>query len=507
MSDKNSNNRIERAPIVVIMGHIDHGKSTLLDYIRKSNVVDQEAGGITQHISSYEVSHKDGEGQNRKITFLDTPGHAAFQQMRTRGAGVADIAILIVSAEDGVKAQTLEALSAIKEAKVPYIVAINKIDKPGANIVSTQSSLIENEIYIEGMGGDIPWAGVSAKSGEGIEDLLDLLLLAADIEELSGEPDAPAEGLVIESNVDKKKGVTATLIITNGTLRSGEFVVAGDCVAPVRIMEDFLGKQIKEATLSSPIRIVGFSDVPDVGTKFVSFATKKEAEKAAKEYAEIMRAGEKSVRGKNSDDDSGITTIPIIIKTDVLGTIDAIKHEIKKIELPDHVEIKVIQEGAGSISENDVKSAAGKDHTIILGFNVSVEPSCKDIAERTGIEIQTFDIIYELADWLANAVKSRTPKRETTEVHARIKILKLFNKTKDKQVLGGRVEDGTIKFGNTVRIIHADEIVGSGKVTNLQSMMAETKEVSAPNEFGCEITTNTDMHPGDYMEVFTVEMK
>jgi translation initiation factor IF-2 len=487
------------------MGHIDHGKSTLLDYIRKSNVVDTEAGGITQHISSYEVTHKDETGTDRKITFLDTPGHEAFSQMRSRGAGVADIAILIVSAEDGVKAQTLEALESIKEANCPYIVAINKIDKPGADINRTKTSLIENEIYLEGMGGDIPFAEISAKTGEGIEGLLDLLLLAADVEELSGNPNAQAEGLVIESNVDMKKGVTATLIITNGTLKSGQFVIAGDSIAPVRIMENFMGAKIEEATLSSPIRIVGFNSVPEVGTKFVTCESKREAEKRAKEYSELTK--DKSAANQNASDDEEITCIPIIIKTDVLGTIEAIKHEIAKIEIPEHIDVRVIAEGAGSISENDVKTAGGKHNCIILGFNVNVEPGAKDLAERAGIEIRTFTIIYELAEWLASAIKNRTPKRETVEVHARVKILKLFNKTKNRQVFGGRVEDGTLSVGATVRFLKGDDIIGHGKVTNLQSVKAQVKDVSAPNEFGGEIETDSEMIPGEYMEYFSVEMK
>ncbi len=507
MTEETSNKSIQRAPIVVIMGHIDHGKSTLLDYIRKSNVVETEAGGITQHISSYEVTHQDESGQSRKITFLDTPGHEAFSQMRSRGAGVADIAILIVSAEDGVKAQTLEAFSSIKEAGCPFIVAINKIDKPGADINKTKTSLIEHEIYLEGLGGDIPYAEISAKTGEGINDLLDLLLLAADVEELSGDPDAPAEGLVIESNVDMKKGVTATLIITNGTLRSGEFVVAGESTAPVRIMENFLGQKIEEATLSSPIRIVGFSNVPEVGTTFVAFTNKRDAEKAMRQYAEMKKQKQTAKHDSSDEEDEEITCIPIIIKTDVLGTIDAIKHEMAKIDIPEHVEVRIVAEGAGSISENDVKTAGGKHNSIILGFNVGVDAVAKDLAERAGIEIRTFSIIYELAEWLKTAIQNRTPKRETVEVHARIKILKLFNKTKNRQVFGGRIEEGTISVGNLARILHTNEVVGNGKITNLQSTKAQVKEVSSPNEFGGELETESELHPGDYIEAYTVEMK
>jgi len=272
-------NVIKRPPVVVIMGHIDHGKSTLLDYIRNSNVVEGEAGGITQHLSAYVVEHKTKEGESGKITFLDTPGHAAFQQMRLRGADVADVAILIVSAEDGVKPQTLEALESIKAADIPYIVAINKIDKPGADVPKTQASLVENQIYIEGMGGDIPWAPISAKSGDGVDDLLDLVVLAADLAELKGDTNVPATGTVIEGYLDDKRGTTATLIINNGTLKSGQCVVSGNTYAPVRIMEDFNGNSIKEASLSEPVGIVGFSEVPEVGSDFVTVENKKAAEK------------------------------------------------------------------------------------------------------------------------------------------------------------------------------------------------------------------------------------
>lgn len=506
--EKTGNNRIERAPVVVIMGHIDHGKSTLLDYIRKSNVVESEAGGITQHISSYEVSHKGSDGKERKITFLDTPGHEAFSLMRSRGAEVADIAILIVSAEDGVKEQTLEALRSIQQAKVPFIVAINKIDKPGADIARTQASLIENGIYIEGMGGDIPWAAVSAKSGDGVNDLLDLLLLAADLEELKGDPDAMATGTVIEANIDTKKGVSATLLIKDGTIHSGMCIVVGSSLAPVRIMEDFLGKKIEEATFSSPIRIIGFNELPQVGAVFQTFTSKREAEKAAAEYKELVRVEKKKgVKQTNGDENEEIACIPIIIKTDVLGTLDAIKHEIDKIEVPDHVEIRIIQEGAGSVSENDVKTAGGKDQAIILGFNVTVDAVANDLAERAGIEIQTFSVIYDLAKWLKEAVRTRTPKRETREIHCRVKILKEFSKRKNKQVLGGRIENGTVRLGETVRLLKNNEEVATGKVTNLQTVKEQVKEVSAPNEFGMEITCDKEIKPGDYIESFTLEMK
>ena len=273
---------LPRPPVVAVLGHIDHGKSTLLDYIRQSNTVAGEAGGITQRLSAYVVEHTTKDGQIKKITFLDTPGHEAFQKMRVRGADLADIAILVVSAEDGVMPQTLDALASIKAANIPYIVAINKIDKPGADIARTKAGLTENEIYLEGMGGDVPAVPLSAKTGEGVDELLDVLLLAADIAELAGDPDAPALGTVIESRLDPRRGAEATLLVKNGTLRLGQYAVAGAAYAPVRIMEDWNGKKITEASLSEPVSVVGWSSAPEAGATFFVVENKKATEGAVR---------------------------------------------------------------------------------------------------------------------------------------------------------------------------------------------------------------------------------
>ncbi len=265
-----------RPPVVVVMGHVDHGKSTLLDYIRKSNIVLSEAGGITQHISAYEVATKDDSGENRLITFLDTPGHEAFSKMRTRGAAAADIAILVVSAEDSVKAQTLEAYNTIVESGIPYIVAINKIDRPNANVEKTKMDLVEKGIYLEGMGGDIPFVPISAKAGTGIDELLNMIILVADLNEFKGNPTINATGVVIEVKREPKRGISATCVIKNGTLKSGMFVATGKAIVTTRIVENFKGLPIKEATFSSPIKLTGFESMPEVGGIFYSFKTKKE---------------------------------------------------------------------------------------------------------------------------------------------------------------------------------------------------------------------------------------
>lgn len=482
---------VKRPPIVVIMGHIDHGKSTLLDYIRKSNVVDGEAGGITQHLSAYVVDHTTKEGAHEKITFLDTPGHAAFQKMRLRGADVADIAILIVSAEDGVKPQTLEALASIKAAGIPYIVAINKIDKPGADIARTQANLIENEIYIEGMGGDISYALISAKTGKGVDELLDLIVLASDLAELTGNASLPATGTVIEGQLDTKRGTSATLIVTDGTLKNGSFVVSGTVFAPVRIMEDFMGKSVKEAGPSIPVLVVGFSGIPKVGASFVTVLSKKEAEKLVLENTVATTQTQKFVR-------NGLPFVPLLIKVDALGTIDAILHELESFT-SDRMTVRVIGTSVGDITASDVQNVSATPNAIIVGFNVKVERGAQELADRLNVEIDTFSIIYELSTWLGEALVNRTPKKEEEVVSGKAKVLKEFSTQKNIHVLGGRMEEGTIKLKQMVRIIRRELEIGKGTIINLQQMKMDTGSVS-DGEFGIQITTKIDMAPGDFIE-------
>jgi translation initiation factor IF-2 len=481
----------KRPPIVVIMGHIDHGKSTLLDYIRKSNVVGGEAGGITQHLSAYVVEHKTQDGAEEKITFLDTPGHAAFQKMRLRGADIADIAILIVSAEDGVKPQTLEALASITAAHIPYIVAINKIDKEGADIPRTQANLIENEIYIEGMGGDIPYTLISAKTGKGIPELLDLIVLASDIAELTSDANAPATGTIIEGQLDPKRGTSATMIVTNGALQSGSFVVSGTSFAPVRIMENFLGKNITEAGASEPVLIVGFNSIPKVGATFVTVPSKKEAEKMIIENTVAVSQSTRFVR-------DGLPFIPLLIKVDALGTIDAILHELDSFT-SDRMTVRVIGTSVGDITASDVQNVSATPHAIIVGFNVKVERAAQELADRLSVEIDTFSIIYELSTWLGEALVNRTPKKEEEVVSGRAKVLKEFSTQKNIHVLGGRMEEGSIKLKQMVRIIRRELEIGKGTIINLQQMKIDTGSVS-DGEFGMQITTKIDMAPGDHIE-------
>jgi translation initiation factor IF-2 len=491
---------VSRQPIVSIMGHVDHGKSTLLDYIRKSNIVAGESVGITQHIAAYEVMHETKNGDLKKITFLDTPGHAAFTGMRVRGATAADIAILVVSAEDGVKAQTLEALEAIKEAGTPYIVAINKIDKPGANIDRTKNTLLENGIYLEGMGGDISWAAISAKTGEGIDDLLDLILFVSEFHEMRSDLAKPAHGLILESHLDPKRGITATLIIKDGTLKKGTFIVAGNCIVPTRIMENFMGKPITEAYASSPVNIAGFDAVPDVGCTFEVYQTKKEAEKAI----EINK--ENSTTKSRLSSKQSSYSIPLIIKADVVGSIEAIEKEINKIN-NEETGFQIISTGVGNVTENDLKLAITNSDTVIVGFNVNIDRKAEDLKLQMAIKVELFDIIYKLTEWLETEMEARRPRKVVETVSGSLKILKYFSQTKEKQVIGCKVENGSVKLGSTVRVMRRDNLIATGKITEMQHNKSKAKEVFDGDECGLQVETKITLAVGDILESITSEIK
>ncbi len=509
MQKKPIQNLIERPPVIAIMGHIDHGKSTLLDYIRHTNITAKEAGGITQHIGAYEVIHKNGDGKERKITFLDTPGHAAFKGIRTRGANVADIAVLVVSGEDGVKPQTLEALQSILSAKIPYIVAINKIDSPKADVERTKQNLAENEIYLENYGGQVPWVPISAKTGEGIPQLLDLMLLMAEVGEFKADPNAAAEGVVIETNLDKKKGVSATLIIKNGTLRNGMTVVSGESIAPVRIMENFKGERVAEASFSSPIKLIGFDITPKVGDTFKSYENKKAAEAAIEEEkATPSQAPEKKVMTNSTGPAPEIEplNIPLIVKADSAGSLEAIENEIQKIK-QERVKIKIVHSGIGEISENDIKAASGHEHALMVGFHTRIDNLAKSTAERNGIEIHLFDIIYKLIEWVEQVAKEKAPKFQVEEITGKAKILKIFSKSKDKQVLGGKVIEGVITSGEEVKIIRREAEIGRGRIRELQQQKVKATEAKKDTEFGAMIESKIEIVAGDQILVLSYVTK
>ncbi|MFA5841848.1 MAG: translation initiation factor IF-2 [Candidatus Paceibacterota bacterium] len=500
MAEQKHNITVERPPVIVITGHIDHGKSSLLDYIRKTNVVAGEKGGITQHTSAYEVTHKNENGVSKKITFLDTPGHEAFSKMRARGVSAADIAILVVSAEDSVKAQTIEALKTIQADGLPFIVAINKIDKPAANIEKVKMDLAENGVYVEGFGGNTSCVPISAKTGQGVPELLDTILLVAEMEELKGAPDAPAEGFIIESNVDKQRGISATLLIKNGTLKNGMFVVAEDAVVPARLIENFMGQSVKEACFSSPVTITGWSKLPNVGARFAVYEKKKDAETAISSSKESAQ----SIKHKKLAEEQpaeGTIIIPLIIKADVAGTLEAIENEIGKIK-KEGIAARVVQRGCGAITETDVKLASGMDGAIIIGFNVKAEKSALELASTLNVRINCFDIIYKITEWLEEEVEKQRPRVTAEETTGSAKIMRCFSKTKDKQVVGGKVTKGSILSNSNLKIMRRDFEIGRGKIVELQQSKAKAREVGEGLEFGVSIETRTEIAPGDMIEAY-----
>ena len=519
--EKDKNNKISaRPPVVVIMGHIDHGKSTLLDYIRKTNVVETEAGGITQHISAYEVVHKDlpaqsGEkGVDRKITFLDTPGHEAFSKMRERGAQVADIVILVVSASEGVKPQTIEAWKTITESKTPCIVAINKIDKPDANIEKTKTELAENEIYLENYGGKVPYAEISAKTGAGVDNLLSLINLLAEMENFTGNTKENASGLVIETSLDPKRGIGASLVIKNGILKKGMTVVAEDSICSTRMMENFKGEISEEATFSSPIRLTGFDKVPRIGAEFKSFIKKEDAVKYAQNWQNkdgFPKLDLKNSKKLDLPSPSGETIkkiIPILLKADSSGTLEAIEKEIEKIKSKgeiENAEFKIIGKGTGPISESDIKIATME--TLVLGFNVKIDKSAAELAEKKKISINFFNIIYKLTEWLVEQMEALRPRIETMETTGRAKILKTFSRTKERQIVGGKVLEGQISLDRVVKIMRREFEIGRGKIVNLEKGKVKVKEIEEGAEFGMMIESKIEIAPGDIIESFAITHK
>lgn len=483
--------RTARPPVIAVMGHIDHGKSSLLDYIRKANIVADEAGGITQHVAAYIAIHND-----RPITFLDTPGHEAFKALRTRGAAAADIAILVIAADEGVMPQTLDALAAIKEATIPFVIAITKIDKNNADIDRVKNSLLEHEIFIEGMGGDIAYALVSSKTGEGIPELLDLVLLAADLTEITADPDTSASGFVLESTQDPKRGSSATLIIKNGTLTFSGFVVAGDAFAPIRFIEDFRGKRIQQAGPSEPVQISGFNKLPAAGSLFSIVETKKEAESRTKEN------GKDTMVPKRSAAIEGVTELPIIIKADAAGSVDAIAHELGKIT-HERASIRIVSSGVGSVSETDVKTALASGGTIIA-FNVSTDTIAAELASRDDIKILSFSIIYELSDTIKKLLTESVPMIASEKELGRALVLKAFSSSGKKQVLGARHLSGTLTTKDRIKIIRKENEIVRGSILNLQQARVDTKEIKTEGDFGIEIEAKESPVYGDEIVAFVV---
>jgi len=492
-----------RPPVVAILGHIDHGKSTLLDYIRKTSMTSSEAGGITQHISAYEIVRALKNGQSTRITFLDTPGHEAFSCIRTRGASVADIAVLIVSAEDGVKPQTLEVFKYIKESSLPFLVAITKIDKPSADVLHTKQSLAENEIYVEGYGGDTPVVELSAKTGKGVDEFLDMIGLIAELEGKTADRNALGSGVIIESRIDAKRGITAVGIIKNGTVRRSLFAASPGAIAPIRFLLDAEGNMVEELSFSSPVQIVGWNKMPSVGAEYRTFLKKEEA----LTFAALTPKGiGVPTPDRHQDVGEDISFLPLVIKADTAGSLEVVIGELKKLSR-EKVAPKIISSSVGGINENDIKSALTTSGAIILGFNTKTEPQAALLAERSNVTVLSFNIIYELTDKVKEFLSEREPKIEVEEMTSTSKVLKLFGSTKSKQVVGGRVLSGLLKRGALIKIIRRETEIGRGKIKELQQSKIAIDSANEGTEFGAMIESKIEIAPGDTLEAMRTVIK
>lgn len=481
-----------RSPVIVVMGHIDHGKTTLLDAIREENVVAREAGGITQHVGAYEIE-KDG----KRMTFLDTPGHEAFSAIRERGAKAADIAILVVAVDDSLKPQSIEALKAIIEADIPFVVAANKIDMPGANIEKLKKDLAEQNVLVEGWGGQVPIVEISAKENKNIDKLLEIVELIAELAELKTDPTNAASGVVIESTLDSKRGASATLIVQDGTLREGDFVVAGGSIAKGKIIENFLGKKITEAIASTPVRVVGFNVVPPVGSIFKTYKDKKEAEQAAKDSVIVVEQNEQA-QGEVIIDK---VIMPIYVKADVAGSLEALVSEIEKMEF-NTVQLKVVGSGVGNVSESDVKATANERAAIeplLIAFNVKIGADGVAAAERYGVRMATFSIIYEALDWVKSALADIVPKQMTREEKGRIDVLRVFRLERGSGVIGGKVIEGDIKKGTKFDIDRKGKVIASGKVDGVESEKEKVESVHKGQMCGLAVSGTRDVMGGDVL--------
>ena len=496
---------VSRPPVVTIMGHVDHGKTSLLDYIRKAKVASGEAGGITQHIGAYIAQVDD-----RQITFLDTPGHEAFTAMRARGTQATDIAILVVAADDGVMPQTIESINHAKAAKCPIIVAINKIDKPGADPDAVKQELTRYELVPEEWGGDTIMVNVSAKTGEGVDDLLENVLLLADMLELKANPNRKARGVIIEAKLDHSRGAVATALVQNGTLHVGDMVVAGNAYGRIRAMVSSRGERVKNALPSTPVEIIGFGGVPEAGDEFMAVADEKLArqvveERAAKARASMVKNSSASTLEElySKLEQGEVKDLNIIIKADVQGSVEAVKQSLEKLSNAE-VRVRTIHSGVGAITENDVM-LAGIDGAIIIGFNVRPDAKAREAANRDGIDIRYYRVIYQAIEDMEKAMKGLlTPEfRENIIGHAEVR--NVFKITGVGMVAGSYVTDGKLQRNAQVRLLRDNVVVYEGKLSSLQRFKDAVKEVADGYECGVCLENYTDIKEGDIIECFIME--
>lgn len=496
---------VSRPPVVTIMGHVDHGKTTLLDYIRKSRVVDGEFGGITQHIGAYQVKVND-----KKVTFLDTPGHEAFTAMRARGAQVTDIVIIVVAADDGVMPQTREAVDHAIAANVPIVVAVNKIDKPGADPERIKGEMSELGLMPEEWGGDVVYCNISAKLGQGVDELLETLTIVAELADLKANPKRYAYGTVVEARLDKGRGPVATLLVENGTLSSGDPIVVGTAFGRVRQMLNDKGMSIKEATPATPVEITGLNEVPTAGDKFMAFENEKMARHIGEER---FKAKQEKERGNNTamslDDlfsqmkEGEVVDLNVIVKADVNGTAEAVKGSLEKIDV-EGAKVKVIRSTVGAISESDILLASASN-AIIYGFNVRPDANVRRKAEEEGVEIRLHNIIYKMIEEIEAAMKGMLAPELQEVVTGQAVIRQVIKVSKVGNIAGSYVTDGSIKRDCGIRLIRDGIVIYEGKLASLKRFKDDAKEVSAGYECGITIENYNDIKEGDIIEGFTME--
>lgn len=494
-----------RPPIVTILGHVDHGKTTLLDMIRKTSVTESEFGGITQHIGAYQV-----EVHGNKITFLDTPGHAAFTAMRARGAQVTDIVVLVVAADDGVMPQTVEAIDHAKAAGVPIIAAINKVDKKDANVDRTKQQLAEHNLLVEDWGGDTVSVELSAKEGKNIDELLEMILLVSEMAELKADPHGDAAATVVEAQLDKGKGPIATVLVQSGTLKQGDVVVVGKSYGRVKAMIDDKGNRLKEAPPSMPVEILGLSSVPLAGDKLEIAANEKEARQTALSRESDERAERLSVSNRVTLADlykqlqeGVVKELNLILKADVQGSAEAVQHSLETL-CTDEVKVNLISTGVGAVGENDVLLASASN-AVVIGFNVKVDPQAKRTAETERIDVRTYNIIYELIDEVCAAMEGLLEPILQESVIGHIEVRQTFRIPRGGVVAGSYVTDGKAQRGAEVRVMRGEELIHTGKISSLKHIKDDVKEIASGYECGVMIDGFNEYEPGDILEMFVIE--
>lgn len=486
-------NLITRPPVVVVLGHVDHGKSSILEAIKDLKITSKESGGITQHIGAYQIEH-----EGKKITFIDTPGHEAFSAMRSRGTKIADIAILVIAAEESIKPQTKEVIKNIKEAGIPFVVALNKIDKPTADPEKVKRELIGQDVLVESVGGKIPSVNVSASTKQGIKELLEMIILLADMEELKGDISKTASGAVIESYMDAQRGPVTTLILEDGTLKEGDIIGTKSAVGKVKSLEDFQGNPFKKALPSDPVMVLGFEQVPKTGEEFKIFenieSARKGLEKTSKKETSFAKA-------LTTETDKGF--LNLIIKADVLGSLEAIENVFKNIPQGKAV-LKILKADIGEINESDIKLAKTSE-SIILGFRVKTNQTAQKLALREKVKIMTFDIIYELAQTARELLEKRVAPQIIRKKIGKVRILAIFKKEQSRQIVGGKVMDGEIKKGVMADVYRNEEKVGQGKILKVQKEKEEVDAVGKGRECGLLFSGDIELQEDDILEAYIEE--